>query len=129
MTLDGADDNSSLSNIDRRFAWLRRKLKEYQKNYENIFPDTWALEPMLANEFCKTTKLHIDQILSEEAHDIDISTMINALQKTQKFERQLVERFKPGGNKHQTVFEDKDGNIEIEARSAKEIREDYKRDK
>ena len=83
---------------------------------------------MLAYEFCKETKLHLDQLLSEEAHAIDISLLIKVLRKTQDFERQLVTRFKPGGNRHETVFEGRDGDVEIEVGSAEEIRAKYAKD-
>jgi hypothetical protein len=57
---DPSDDNGSFENTERRFAWLKRKLRDYKNTYESIFPESWALEPMLAYEFCKETKLQLD---------------------------------------------------------------------
>jgi len=55
--------------------------------------------------------------------------MIKVLQMTQVFEKRLVEKFKPGGNREEVVFEGQDGGIEIEVGDADEIREKYKEDK
>lgn len=56
--------DSSFENSKRRFAWLKRTIKEFQEKYEHIFPSEWNLKPMIAYEFCRNTKLHIDNILS-----------------------------------------------------------------
>jgi len=56
--------DSEFENIRRRFSWLKRTLKEYNEKYESIFPYHWHMKHMIAMEFCRQTKLHIDEILS-----------------------------------------------------------------
>jgi hypothetical protein len=51
--------------------------------------------------------------------------MIKVLQKTQEFERYLVQRFKNGGSGE--VYEKQDGSIEFDVGDAKEIKEKYKK--
>jgi hypothetical protein len=51
---------AAFENTERRFAELKRTLKEFQEKYQKIFPDDWNLKPMIAYEFCKQTKIHID---------------------------------------------------------------------
>jgi hypothetical protein len=45
--------DSEFSNSKRRFAWLKRSLKEFEDKYEHIFPDEWSMKPMIAYEFCR----------------------------------------------------------------------------
>ncbi|CAI2387225.1 unnamed protein product [Moneuplotes crassus] len=93
FSFDEENESAKFENTDRRFAWLKRTLKDYSNRFESIFPDEWNLKPMLAYEFCKTTKLHLDQILSNSHSDIDITVMIKILRKTLEFENYLHKRF------------------------------------
>jgi hypothetical protein len=120
------NESSKFENTDRRFAWLKRTLKDYSNRFESIFPDEWNLKPMLAYEFCKITKLHLDQILSNEHSSIDITVMIKVLQNTLKFEHYLHIRFL---DKNKESFNEQvymeDGNIEFDVGDADQIREKY----
>jgi hypothetical protein len=48
---------------------------------------------MIAYEFCRNTKLHIDSILSTQHNTIDVSIIIDILQHTIDFEHDLHKRF------------------------------------
>jgi len=39
---------SDFENTRRRFAWLKRSLKEYEEKYTGIFLDNWFMEHMIA---------------------------------------------------------------------------------
>lgn len=56
--------DGEFSNAKRRFAWLKRTLKDFEEKFRSIFPPQWQMEQMLVREFCKFTKLHLDEILS-----------------------------------------------------------------
>jgi len=56
--------DSEFENARRRFSWLKRTLKEYEEKYLGVFLDHWYIEHMIAQEFCRQTKLHLDEILS-----------------------------------------------------------------
>lgn len=56
--------DSEFENSRRRFSWLKRTLKDYDEKYIQIFPYHWFMQQMIAKEFCRQTKLHIDEILS-----------------------------------------------------------------
>lgn len=77
---------ATFDNTKRRFAWLRRTLKDFQDRYETIFPSEWNLKPMIAYEFCRQTKLHLDGMLSTQHNTIDVSVIIDILQNTIDFE-------------------------------------------
>ena len=94
---------------------------------------------MIAYEFCKHTKLHIDSILSMQHHIIDVSIIIDILQHTIDFEYDLHKRFMTAISHGQldsmgnvddmpthAVSVDKYGNVKIEAGSKEEIKEKYK---
>ena len=46
-----------LDKIDRRYAWLKRALVEYDEKYSRIFPPHWDMAERLTVEFCKITRL------------------------------------------------------------------------
>ncbi len=45
-----------LDKIDRRYAWLKRALVEYDEKYSRIFPAQWEMAERLTVEFCKITR-------------------------------------------------------------------------
>ena len=40
--------DSDVKNTRRRFAWLKRTLKEYDEKYTGLFLDNWRMEQMIA---------------------------------------------------------------------------------
>jgi hypothetical protein len=68
-------------------------LKEYEEKYVEIFPEDWFMEQMIAQEFCRQTKLHIDEILSVQHFKIDVSKLIEVLQATIEFEDDIQSKF------------------------------------
>jgi hypothetical protein len=71
--------DSDFENAKRRFSWLKRTLKEFEEKYKNTFIEHWYMEHMIAYEFCRQTKLHIDEILSSNHQKIDVSKLIEIL--------------------------------------------------
>lgn len=45
-----------LDKIDRRYAWLKRTLVDYDEKYSKIFPIHWEMAERLTVEFCKITR-------------------------------------------------------------------------
>ena len=123
--VDEENESSKFENTDRRFAWLKRTLKDYTNRFESIFPEEWNLKPMMAYEFCKITKLHLDQILSNHHGEIDITVMIKVLQKTLDFEKYLHRKFLTSKkNRDDDVFVEGD-KVEFDVGDADQIREKY----
>ena len=48
---------------EKRFDWLKRALKEYDKLYDDVFPPSWGFKSQLCQEFCRITKLQLNEIL------------------------------------------------------------------
>ena len=53
-----------LDKIDRRYAWLKRALVEYDEKYSRIFPAHWDMAERLTVEFCRITRFIYLIILS-----------------------------------------------------------------
>ena len=128
--VDDENECSKFENTERRFKWLTRNLKDYKNRFEHIFPNEWNLKPMLAYEFCKITKLHLDQILSNLHTEIDITVMIKILQKTLEFEDKLHRKFLVAKNNDidEDIYIDGD-NVVIDVGDADQIREKYAKQK
>jgi vacuolar protein sorting-associated protein 53 len=63
---------SEFENIRRRFSWLKRAIKDFEEKYKSVFLESWNMEQLIAFEFCRQTKLHIDEILSVQHFKIDV---------------------------------------------------------
>ena len=83
--------HSGFEYIERRYAWLKRCLRDIKENYEQIFPEHWNIQAEISREFCETTKDHIGELLGRT--DTDTSNIVSALQKTKKFEQELTKKF------------------------------------
>lgn len=68
----------SFQNTKRRFAWFKRTLKDSDHLFK-IFPEEWQMVHMQAYEFCRVTKLHLDEIMSTSYTDIDVSDIISTM--------------------------------------------------
>ena len=132
--------DANLENTKRRFAWFKRILKdatEGQNALFDIFPSSWQMDQLQTNEFCRITKLHLDQILNENQSQYDVSQIIEAMQKTIEFEAELVKRYPPEGEPAATRQEEQksqvsviDGKVEVAASgSAAEIKQKYAKEK
>lgn len=45
-----------LDKIDRRYAWIKRQLVDYEEKYGRMFPQEWCMTERIAVEFCHVTR-------------------------------------------------------------------------
>lgn len=45
-----------LDKIDRRYAWVKRQLVDYEEKYGRMFPREWYMAERIAVEFCHITR-------------------------------------------------------------------------
>lgn len=45
-----------LDKIDRRYAWIKRQLVDYEEKYGRMFPEEWCMTERIAVEFCHITR-------------------------------------------------------------------------
>lgn len=65
---DAASSNpnpASLDQMERRYAWYRRMLRELDEAFPNVFPKHWNMEYHMTCAFLKTSKQHILLLFSD----------------------------------------------------------------
>jgi len=90
---------ASLDQIERRYAWYRRMLRELDETFPKVFPKYWNMEYHMTHAFLTQTAKHILLLFSskEGTHkalrdrDCDnVSVLLKALQKTILFEKEMT---------------------------------------
>jgi len=85
---------SGLETAERRFAWLKRTLREYEeKGYATNFPNSWRVPCGLCEHFCHVTRQHLVEILSTSHHTVDPELMVRVLRKSIDFENELARKY------------------------------------
>jgi hypothetical protein len=87
------EDISWLDKIDKRYAWIKRHLLDFEGQYGTVFPDDWEVSERIAVEFCQITKSELSKIMSKRRTEIDVKLLLYAINKTSQFEDLLGKRF------------------------------------
>ena len=67
-------EGATIEQIDRRYAWCKRMIRNYDDTYLSVFPVDWEMPAYVATEFCKMTKQHITKILQSSPTTIHSSS-------------------------------------------------------
>jgi hypothetical protein len=86
-------DISWLDKIDKRYAWIKRHLLDFENKYGTVFPDSWEVSERIVVEFCSITKSELSKIMSRRKTEIDVKLLLFAINKTSQFEDLLGKRF------------------------------------
>ncbi|XP_007935623.1 vacuolar protein sorting-associated protein 53 homolog [Orycteropus afer afer] len=86
-------DVAWLDKIDRRYAWIKRQLVDYEEKYGRMFPREWYMTERIAVEFCHVTKTELAKIMRTRAKEIEVKLLLFAIQRTTNFEGFLAKRF------------------------------------
>ncbi|CAL8361469.1 unnamed protein product [Merluccius merluccius] len=86
-------DVAWLDKIDRRYAWLKRQLVDYEEKYGHMFPEEWCMTERIAVEFCHNTKVELAKVMRTRAKEIEVKLLLFAIQRTTNFEGLLAKRF------------------------------------
>ncbi|KAH0796062.1 vacuolar protein sorting-associated protein 53 A [Histomonas meleagridis] len=92
--LDGYSEtfsNSNLSEIDRRYNWLKQRIDFYNLEYAKIFPAEWRVRYYLSRIFCVETKIQIRDLLARKKPTL--KEFQHGFEQTAKFEHMLSESF------------------------------------
>ena len=94
-------DGATVEQIDRRWSWMKNWMRTFDQRYSRVFPQAWAVPAMVAREFCKMSKAHINKLLATAQSNsaqtkggFDVQLMINALLATIDFEKQLNAKYR-----------------------------------
>ncbi|XP_017153246.1 vacuolar protein sorting-associated protein 53 homolog [Drosophila miranda] len=86
-------DIAWLDKIDKRYAWLKRHLLDFEDKYGPVFPLDWEVSERITVEFCRQTREQLSQIMAKRSNEIDVRLLLFAINKTQAFEQLLSKRF------------------------------------
>ena len=106
------DEVSWLDKCDRRYAWLKRCFLEYEEDCARIFPEHWNMPGKIASDFCKVTRKMLEKQMKNRVSELDVKLLLFAVQKTQAFEKLLMERFEQEPKRE--LDTDTDGDTETE---------------
>ncbi|KAJ3271836.1 Vacuolar protein sorting-associated protein 53 [Terramyces sp. JEL0728] len=92
---------AGLSDVSRRYSWLKRFLKTFDEQHAQLFPEPWKVDDAVTLQFCLETKKDLAAIMTKSEHDstFDTMAMLQAIHTTVDFEGKLDMRF----CKHQEV--------------------------
>ncbi|XP_076254761.1 vacuolar protein sorting 53 [Rhynchophorus ferrugineus] len=87
------EDTAWLDKIDKRYAWIKRHLLEFEDRLGNMFPQNWEISERIAVQFCHNTREELSKIMLKRKSEIDVKLLLYAIQKTSAFENLLFKRF------------------------------------
>uniref|UniRef100_A0A671NQ99 Vacuolar protein sorting-associated protein 53 homolog n=1 Tax=Sinocyclocheilus anshuiensis TaxID=1608454 RepID=A0A671NQ99_9TELE len=82
-----------LDKIDRRYAWIKRQLVDYEEKYGRMFPEEWCMTERISVEFCHITRTELAKLMRTRAREIEVKLLLFAIQRTTNFEGLLAKRF------------------------------------
>ncbi|CAE1299826.1 VPS53 [Acanthosepion pharaonis] len=86
-------DVAWLDKIDRRYAWIKRALVEFEEKFGHIFPIEWEVSERICIEFCEITRKELSKIMPKRVTEIDVKLLLFAIQRTTNFETLIAKRF------------------------------------
>ncbi|KAJ2394345.1 Vacuolar protein sorting-associated protein 53, partial [Coemansia sp. RSA 2559] len=87
------DDASQLENVSRRYAWLRRILRNYAEEHAALFPARWRVGEELSRRFAELTRDHLGEIMATTRGEIGVDHLMAAMADTMAFEAQCDKKF------------------------------------
>lgn len=86
-------DIAWLDKIDKRYAWLKRHLLDFESKFGKVFPLDWDVSERITVQFCDITRVQLSSIMSKRRPEIDVKLLLFAINKTSAFEQLLSKRF------------------------------------
>ncbi|DAZ94557.1 TPA: hypothetical protein N0F65_002209 [Lagenidium giganteum] len=124
---------AGLGQADKRYPWFYHLLSVIDERMDLVFPKHWQMGRRTCIHFCEMTRTHyLAQIGQHAPEDMDVTSLLKALQRTLMFERDVAQRFEgsapgPGGEENEDEY-DEQGNL-IDPMSAEGIKRKHRRKK
>lgn len=90
---DENQDFAWLDKIDRRYAWIKKHLLDFESKFGSIFPQDWEVSERIAVQFCHVTREDLAKLMNKRRGEIDVKLLLYAIQRTSNFESLLAKRF------------------------------------
>lgn len=88
-----SDDIAWIAKIDKRYAWLKRHLLDFENRLGKVFPVDWEVSERITIQFCIITRDNLAALMQKRRTEIDVKLLLFAISKTQQFELLLAKRF------------------------------------
>ena len=82
-----------MDKIDRRYAWIKRTLVEFEEKFGQMFPPSWEVSERICVEFCEITRKELSRIMGKRVAEIEVKLLLFAIQRTTNFEVLCAKRF------------------------------------
>jgi hypothetical protein len=82
-----------LDKIDRRYAWIKRTLVDFEEKFGHLFPPSWEVSERICIEFCEITRKELSRIMGKRVREIDVKLLLFAIGRTTNFEVLISKRF------------------------------------
>lgn len=82
-----------MDKIDRRYAWIKKHLLDFESKFGTIFPQDWEISERIAVQFCHVTREDLTKLMNKRRNEIDVKLLLYAIQRTSNFETLLAKRF------------------------------------
>uniref|UniRef100_A0A1L8DW08 Vacuolar protein sorting-associated protein 53 homolog n=1 Tax=Nyssomyia neivai TaxID=330878 RepID=A0A1L8DW08_9DIPT len=86
-------DIAWLDKIDKRYAWIKRHLLDFEDKFGKIFPIDWEVSERITVHFCQMTHEQLSKLMARRRMEIDVKLLLYAIGKTTAFEALLAKRF------------------------------------
>ena len=60
---DASFEAAWIDKIDRRYSWMKKVLIQFEQDFHDTFPTTWAVDERICIEFCNITKRELSSIM------------------------------------------------------------------
>lgn len=87
------EDIAWIAKIDKRYAWLKRHLLDFEERLGKIFLVDWEISERITVQFCHQTREALAALMQRRRTEIDVKLLLFAISKTQQFEMLLAKRF------------------------------------
>lgn len=88
-----SDDIAWIAKIDKRYAWLKRHLLDFENRLGKVFPLDWEVSERMTIQFCIISRDNLATLMQKRRTEIDVKLLLYAISKTQQFELLLAKRF------------------------------------
>lgn len=84
---------SSLHGVDKRFAWFKKHLMQFEEKYGFLFPPPWEMSERMSVLFCQMTNTSLTIFMKNNPNEVKLDALLFAMNKTSAFEALLAKRF------------------------------------
>ncbi|KAL8446409.1 hypothetical protein Emed_004863 [Eimeria media] len=79
--------------FERRFAWYRRTLRDFDLHLGKLLPCHWLFSEAFTQHFCRVTKQQLQDFLAFAQHVLTPQQLLSLLREARAFEERLISRF------------------------------------